>query len=127
VEANEMIHIITGTMKFDRDYVRFLHEYLSKKSWAEILKEAIVFDDSYITDYDIFESVADFACKNMINRIAVKSGGRYSSLEYYKLEFTPSHRFYYHMMKGWTYDLNKYVMSKFDGNWVYIPKNKYTL
>jgi hypothetical protein len=114
-------------MKFDRDYVRFLHECLSKKSWAKILKEAIVFDDSYITDYDIFESVADFACKNMVNRIDVKSGGRYSSIKYYDLEFTPDHRFYYVMMKGWTFDLNKYVMSRFDGNWFRIPKNKYTL
>jgi hypothetical protein len=121
---NNMMHIITGTPKFDRDYFRFLHEYLSKKSRAEILKEAIVFDDSYITDYDIFESVADFACKNMVNRIDVKSG---SPLEFYYYELKPEHRFYYSMRQGWTCGINKYIMCKFDGEWIYIPKNKYTL
>jgi len=113
---------------FYRGYIEFLHKYLSYNTWAEILRRISVTFDNCITNYNIFKSVADFACKNMVvDRIVVKSGGRHSSLEYYNLKFTPDHRFYYAMMKGWTYDLNKYIMSKFDGNWVYIPENKYTL
>ena len=78
--------------------------------------------------YNIFKSVADFTCKNMIfDRIVVRSDGQHSSLKYYDYEFTSDHKFYYYLMRNWTYDLNKYIMSKFDGNWVYIPKNKYTL
>ena len=123
-----MYHIITDTPKFDRGYIRFLHEYLSKTSWIEILKAATVFDDSYITNYDIFESVADFAFKKrLFGRIVVKSGGKYLSIEYYDLEFTASDRLYFYMMQNWTYDLNKYIMSKAGGNWIYIPENKYTL
>lgn len=123
-----MYHIMTGTPKFDRDYIRFLHAFLSNTSWDQILKTTRVFDGSYITDYNIFKSVADFACKNMLfDRIVVKSGGRYSSIEYYDLEFKSGDRLYYYMMRNWTYDLNKYIMSKFDGNWIYIPENKYTL
>ena len=123
-----MIHIITGTPKFDRDYIRFLHEYLSKTSWAEMLKAVTVFDDSYITDYNIFKSVADFSCKNrLFGRIVIKSGGKYSSIEYYDLEFKFCDRLYFYMIQNWTYDINKYIMSKINGNWIYIPKNKYTL
>ena len=120
-----MYHIITGTPKFDRGYIRFLHEYLSKTSWAEMLKAVTVFDDSYITNYDIFESVADFACKNMVvDRIAVRPS---SPLKCYYYELNPEHRFYYSMRRGWTCGINKYIMCKFDGEWIYIPKNKYTL
>ena len=120
-----MYHIITRAPEFARDYIRFLHEYIGKKSWAEILKEVMVFDDSCITDYNIFKSVADFACKNMnIDRLPVSLD---LSRKFYYYELKPDHRLYYYMMQNWTYDLNKYIMSKFDGNWVYIPKNKYTL
>lgn len=127
-----MYHIITGNPKFDRDYFRFLHEYLSSRrsSWLDILKAltSVEVSDSYITDYDIFESVSDFACKNkLFGRIVVKSGGKYSSIEYYDLEFKSDDRLYFYMIQNWTYDLNKYIMSKFDGKWIRIPKNKYTL
>ena len=89
------------------------------------MKPTTIFDDSYITDYNIFKSVADFACKNMIiDGFPVRLG---LSLKFYHYKLKPDHRFYYYMMQNWTCDLNKYIMSKFDGNWVYIPKNKYTL
>jgi hypothetical protein len=123
-----MYHIISRDPKFDRDYISFIYEYLNRISWLDSLRSMTSVDDSYITDYDIFESVSDFACKNrVVDQIVVRSGGRHSSIKYYDLEFTPDHRFYYVMMKGWTFDLNKYVMSRFDGNWFRIPKNKYTL
>lgn len=108
------------------EFVRFLRTYINHSMLEKLI--SIVLDDSFIKDYNIFESVSDFTCKDrVVDRIVVRSGGRYSSIEYYDLEFTPDHRFYYAMMKGWTFDLNKYVMSKFDGNWFRIPKNKYTL
>lgn len=114
--------------KFYNGYIEFLHEYLSYNTWAEILRDLEVFDDNCITDYNIFKSVADFACKNrLFGRIVVKSGGKYSSIEYYDLEFTLGDRLYFYMMQNWTYDLNKYIMSKINGNWVYISENKYTL
>lgn len=108
------------------EVVQFLRTYINHSMLEKLI--SIVLDDSFIKDYNIFDSVSDFACKDrVVDRIAVRSGGRYSSIEYYDLEFTPDHRFYYAMMKGWTFDLNKYIMSKFDGNWFRIPKNKYTL
>lgn len=123
-----MYNIETGNPKFDRDYFIYIYEYLSNNSLSKILRTLVAFDDSCITDYDIFKSVADFACKNMLfGRIVVRSGGRYSSIEYYNREFAQDHRLYYYMMQNWTYDLNKYIMSKFNGNWFYIPENKYTL
>lgn len=121
-----MYHLIPRDPKFDRDYIRFLHEYLSRRtSWLDILKALTSVDDSCITDYNIFESVSDFACKNLItDRIVVRPG---SPLKWYYYELNPEHRFYYSMKHGWTYGLNKYIMHKFDGEWICIPKNKYTL
>jgi hypothetical protein len=123
-----MYDITAGNPKFDNDYFIYIYEYLSNNSLSKILRTLVAFDDSCITDYDIFKSVADFACKNIVvDRIVVRSGGRYSSLEYHNREFTFDHKLYHYMMQNWTYDLNKYIMSKFNGNWFYIPENKYTL
>lgn len=105
------------------EYVRFLRTYINHSLLEKLI--SIVIDDNFITDYDIFESVSDFACKNLINdRIAVRPG---SPLKFYYLELKPEGQYYYSMRQGWTYGINKYIMSKFDGDWIYIPKNKYTL
>lgn len=111
------------------DYTRFSYDYPSYDVFAEFLRRVSVIFDKCVKDYnDIFKSVADFASKTMLfGRSVIRSGGKYSSLEYYNREFTSDHRLYFYMMQNWTYDLNKYIMSKFDGNWVYIPENKYTL
>lgn len=116
-----MYHLIPRDPKFDRDYISFLHEYLSRgTSWLNILRSLISVDDSYITDYNIFKSVADFACKNLIaDRITVRPG---SPLKWYYYELKPECQYYYSMKRGWTYGLNKYIMCKFDGEWIYIPK-----
>ena len=124
-----MYNASIGIPTFGRDYIRFLYDFPSYDIWAEFLRRMSVIFDKCITDYnDIFKSVTDFARKNMLfGRIVVRSGGRYSSIEYYNREFTQDHRLYHYMIQNWTYDLNKYIMSRFNGNWIYIPENKYTL
>ena len=124
-----MYHASTGNQTFGYDYTRFSYDYPSYDVFAEFLRRVSVIFDKCIVDYnDIFKSVADFACKNkLFGRIVVRSGGRYSSIEYYNREFAQDHRLYHYMIQNWTYDLNKYIMSKFNGNWIYIPENKYTL
>lgn len=72
-------------------------------------------------EYDIFDETADFACKNRISRFKYTG----DSVEYLGRVFKPDHPMYSYMMRNWTYDINKYIMSKFNGNWFYIPKDKY--
>lgn len=107
------------------EFIRFLRAYMSHSPLEKLFNISIVFDESRIPDYDIFKNVSDFACKDLIDDRFPAPYGLPFKFYYYDLDQDCIYR--YGMMRGWTYGINKYIMSKFDGNWFRIPKNKYTL
>lgn len=105
----------------DMRYLYSYHGETSVQYLARVLKQyatLLAFKD---IEYDIFDETADFACKNRIFRFKYTG----DSVEYLGRVFKPDHPMYSYMMRNWTYDINKYIMSKFNGSWFYIPKDKY--